>query len=273
MGLRFEKFTRENVDDVMGICGNIPGMDKNPAFVEGRTARRRWLLDMIGKYGTAGMVAYGDAGGARGFVECMPATAHPLGVFSPDVKRTAVIDCAWYVRDGVEPAGLAVRRAILDEMLATRFFDRLLGRKCRYVDAMTLKNAPIMQYDFYRSYGFLDAIEFTGLAAGRYLLRYPVLGDAVEARTEQLSFDCAGGKNVLVIGVHDQCHMPRMVAEKIRKAVDGVEGLSVKTVDYWETGTPAACEAAINGRPAFEEPVYFMDEQGIRDAIIAKMLK
>ena len=83
----------ENVDDLMSVCGNVPGMSKHPAFVEGRKARRQWLLDMIEKFGTVGMLAY-YGGSARGFVECIPASAHPMGVFSPDVKRTAVIDCA-----------------------------------------------------------------------------------------------------------------------------------------------------------------------------------
>jgi hypothetical protein len=273
MSLRFAKITQENVDDLMSVCGNAPGMSKHPAYVEGRKARRQWLLDMIEKFGTVGMLAYSDSGSARGFVECIPASAHPMGVFSPDVKRTAVIDCAWYAQSNGEPGGLAVRKAILDEMFSVKFFDKLLGKKCRYVDVLTLKNAPIMQYDFYRDYGFRDAVEFTGHATGRYLLRYPVLGDTVEARTEQLSFNCGADKNVLIIGTYDQCHLPRMVVEKIRKAVDDMEGLKIKVVDYWETGTPAVCEASINGMPAFGGPVYFMDDEGIREAVASKMLK
>lgn len=273
MSLRFAKITQENVDDLMSVCGNMPGMSRHPAFVEGRKARRQWLLDMTGKFGTVGMLAYDDSGIARGFVECIPASAHPMGVFSPDVKRTAVIDCAWYAQNGCEPSGLAIRKAILDEMLAVKFFDKLLGRKCRYVDVMTLKNAPIMQYEFYKDYGFRDAVEFTGHATSRYLLRYPILGDAVEARTEQLSFKCGDEKNTLVIGTYDQCHLPHMIVEKIEKAVEGIEGLKVKVVDYWETGTPAVCEASINGRPAFDGPVYFMDEEGIREAVSSKMVK
>ena len=273
MSLRFAKISKDNVDDVMSVCGNMPGMNKLPAFVEGRKARRQWLLDMIEKFGTIGMLAYGDNGSARGFVECVPASAHPMGVFSPDVKRTAVIDCAWYAQSGEEPVGVAIRKAILDEMFATKFFDKLLGKKCRYVDVLTLKNAPVMQYDFYNEYGFKEAVEFTGHATPRYLLRFPVLGDAVEAKTEQLSFNCDAGKNELVIGTHDQCHLPHMIVEKVKKAVEGVDGLKVKVVDYWETGTPAVCEASINGRPAFDGPVYFMDDEAIREAVISKMIK
>ncbi len=275
MSLSFAKITKDNVDDLMSLCGNIPGMNKHPAFVEGRKARRQWLLDMAGKFGTVGMLAYGGDGKAKGFVECVPASAHPLGIFSPDVKRTIVIDCAWYRMDknGEEPSGLAVRKAILDEMLAGKFFDKLLGKKCRYVDVLTLKNAPIMQYDFYKDYGFKDAVEFTGHATARYLLRYPVMGDSVEGKVEQLSFSVDAGKNVLVIGTHCQCHLPGMVNDKITKAVESVEGLKVKVVDYWETGVPALCEPCINGVPAFDGPVYFMDDEGIREAVTAKMLK
>jgi hypothetical protein len=275
MSLTFAKISKENVDDLMSVCGNMPGMSKHPAFLEGRKARKQWLLDMIEKFGTVGMLAYGKDGKARGFVECVPASAHPMGVFSPDVKRTAVIDCAWYTNytNGDEPAGLSIRKAILDEMFAVRAFDRLLGKKCRYVDVLTLKNAPIMQYDFYREYGFKDAVEFTGHATGRYLLRYPALGDAVEPRVEQLSFNCGADKNVLVIGTYDQCHLPFMVLEKIRKAVEGIDGLKVKVVDYWETGTPSVCEASINGMPAFDGPVYFMDDESIREAVTSKLVK
>ena len=121
-------------------------------------------------------------------------------------------------------------------MFATKFFDKLLGKKCRYVDVLTIKNAPIMQYDFYHEYGFKDAVEFTGHATTRYLLRYPVLGDAVESKVEQLSFDSGAGKNVLVIGTYCQCHLPYMIVEKVSKAVEGIEGLKVKTVDYWGVG-------------------------------------
>jgi len=100
-----------------------------------------------------------------------------------------------------------------------------------------------------------------------------VLGDAVEAREEQLSFNCGADRNVLVIGTYDQCHLPRMVVDKIRKAVEGLEGLRIKVVDYWETGTPAVCEASINGVPAFGGPVYFMDDESIREAVSSKMVK
>jgi hypothetical protein len=275
MSLSFAKITKDNVDDLMSLCGNMPGMNKHPAFVEGRKARRQWLLDMAEKFGTVGMLAYGGDGKARGFVECVPASAHPLGIFSPDVKRTAVIDCAWYRMDknGDEPTGPAVRKAILDEMFVVKFFDKLLGKKCRYVDVLTLKNAPIMQYDFYRDYGFKDAVEFTGHATVRYLLRYPALGDAVEGKAEQLSFSSDAGKNVLVIGTYSQCHLPGMITEKVTKAVEGIEGLKIKVVDYWETGVPALCEPSINGRPAFDGPVYFMDDESIKEAVSAKMIK
>ncbi len=275
MSLNFAKITKDNVDDLMGLCGNAPHMNKHPAFMEGRKARRQWLLEMIEKFGTMGMLAYGEDGKPRGFVECVPASAHPLGIFSPDVKRTVVIDCAWYRLDGNggEPTGLAIRKAILDEMFASKFFDKLLGKKCRYVDVLTLKNAPIMQYDFYKGYGFKDAIELTGPATARYLLRYPVLGDAVEGKAEQLSFSPDAGKNVLILGTYRQCHMPYMINEKVTKAVEGVEGLKIKVVDYWDAGVPALCEPSLNGKPAFDGPVYFMDEEGIREAVSSKMLK
>jgi hypothetical protein len=275
MSLNFQKITKENVDDLMSLCGNMPGMNKHPAFVEGRKARRQWLLNMIEKFGTVGILAYGGDGTTKGFVECVPASAHPLGVFSPDVKRTAIIDCAWYRMDkgGEEPCGLAIRKAILDEMFAGKFFDKLLGKKCRYVDVLAMKNSPIMQYDFYHDHGFKDAVEFTGHATMRYLLRYPVLGDNVENHVEQLSFDCGPEKNVLYVGTHEQCHLPCMVADKISRAVEGIEGLKVRVVDYWESGTPALCEPSINGRPAFDGPVYFMDDESIKESVTSKMIK
>ena len=262
----------------MGVCGNMPGMDKNPYFREGRQARREWLAETVKKFGTVGMLAYGEDGKAKGFVECVPASIHPLGVFSPDVKRTAVIDCAWYAggmsatpsQDG-EPTGVAIRKAILDEMLRTKFFDKLLGKKCRYVDVLALKNAPIMQYDFYNDYGFKDAVELQGCATVRYLLRYPVMGDEVESRVEQISFD-KGEKNTLVLGTYRQCHMPYMVVGKIKKAVEGIEGLNVKVVDYWEAGVPALCESSLNGKPAFDGPVFFMDDESIREAVKSKLI-
>ena len=278
MSLKFAKITEDQIEDLMSVCGNMPGMDKNPYFREGRQARREWLAETVKKFGTVGMLAYGGDGKAKGFVECVPATVHPLGVFSPDVKRTAVIDCAWYTggmagqgqtADG-EPAGVAIRKAILDEMLRTKFFDKLLGKKCRYVDVLTLKNAPIMQYDFYKDYGFKDAVELRGCATVRYLLRYPVMGDAVECHAEQVGFD-KGEKNTLVLGTYRQCHMPYLVVGKIKKAVEGLEGLNVKVVDYWESGIPALCESSINGKPAFDGPVFFMDDESIREAVKSKM--
>jgi hypothetical protein len=275
MSLQFAKITEENVDDLMSVCGNMPGMDKNPFFREGRQARREWLLETIGKFGTVGTLAYGADGKAKGFVECVPASVHPLGVFSPDVKRTAIIDCAWYASDrsggaAGEPNGLAIRKAILDEMLATKAFDRLLGKKCRYVDVLTIKNAPIMQYDFYREYGFKDAVELQGYATVRYLLRYPAMGDEIESRIEQVTFD-PGPKNTLVLGTYRQCHMPYMIVGKIKKAVEGLEGLNVKVVDYWESGAPALCESVINGMPAFDGPVFFMDDESIRESVKSKL--
>lgn len=278
MTLRFESIKEANIDDLMGICGNMPGLDKNPIFLEGRKARRKWLFEMAGKYKTIGMLAYGGDGKAKGFVECLPASAHPLGIFSDDPARTIIIDCAWYLQkrnmgdDEDEPAGTGIRKAILDEMFSTGFFKKQLGKKCRYVDVLTLKNAPIMQYEFYHDYGFKDAIEFTGHHTIRYLLRYPVLGDDIKPRIEQVNFGTGSDKNVLTIGTYDQCHMPRMVNAKILKAVEGIEGLNVNIVDYWETGFPVMCEATINGMPAFDGHVYFMDDDAIRESIKAKII-
>ncbi|OPY27751.1 MAG: hypothetical protein A4E28_01862 [Methanocella sp. PtaU1.Bin125] len=266
MVYRFEDIVEKNVDDLMSVCGNTPGIDRNPHFTEGRAARRQWLLEAVEKYGTAGVLAY-DGTRPVAFVECTPAHAHPLGPFAADPARTAVIDCAWYRQD----AGVAARRAILDDMFARKWFDKLLGKKCRYVDVLTIKNAPIMQYDFYKEYGFRDAVELQGHATVRYLLRYPVKGEKIEPRIEQINF-CDAGKNVLVLGVYRQCHMPFMIAGKIRKAVEGIDGLTVKVTDYWATGNPVACEAAINGKPAFDGPVFFMDDEQIRESVKAKML-
>ncbi len=36
MALRFEDITEKNVDDLMSFCGNMPGIEKNPHFLEGR---------------------------------------------------------------------------------------------------------------------------------------------------------------------------------------------------------------------------------------------
>lgn len=268
MSYRFEDITEKNVDDLMGVCGNMPGMDGNPHFKEGREARRQWIIETAGKYGTAGMLAYGDDGKAAGFVESIPAAAHPLGRFAADQMRTMVIDCAWYRRE----AGLVVRKAILDDMFAHHWFDRPLGNeKCRYVDVLTLKSAMLMQYDFYAEYGFKDAVEITGHATTRYLLRYPVIGDAITPRNMKIDF-CDAGKNVLVVGTYRQCHMPFLFAAKIRKAVEGIDGLSIRFVDYWATGNPTICEAAINGKPAFDGVVAFMNEEQIRESVKARMI-
>lgn len=273
MSLTFVKITSENVDGLMSVCGNMPGMSKIPHFVEGRQARRAWLLEMIEKFGTVGTLAYSDDGKAKGFVECVPASVHPMGIFSPDVKRTAVIDCAWYAQEKAgEPGGLAIRKAILDEMISAKSFDKLLGKKCRYVDVLTIKNAPIMQFDFYKDYGFKDAVELKGHATIRYLLRYPLLGDEVEGRVEQVSFDCGAEKNTLVMGTYRQCHMPYLVSAKVARAAEGIEGLKIKMVDYWESGLPSLCEPVINGQPAFDGPVFFMDDEAIRESIRSKMI-
>lgn len=268
MNYRFEDITEKNVNDLMSLCGNMPGLDKNPHFLEGRDARRQWLLEMIGKFGSIGMLAYSEDGKPAGFVEAIPAAAHPLGMFAADQVRTMVIDCAWYRRD----VGIEARKAILDEMFARKWFDRPLGnKKCKYVDVLTLKSDMLMQYGFYHDYGFRDAVEITGHATVRYLLRYPIKGDEVVPKTEQINF-CDAGKNVLVLGIYRQCHMPFMLAAKVQKAVEGIDGLSVKIVDYWATGSPTVCEAAINGKPAFDGPVYFMDDMQIREAILSKMI-
>ena len=62
MSLKFAKITEDNVEDLISFCGNMPGMDKNPFFKEGRQARREWLAETIKKFGTVGMLAYGADG-------------------------------------------------------------------------------------------------------------------------------------------------------------------------------------------------------------------
>jgi len=65
--------------------------------------------------------------------------------------------------------------------------------------------------------------------------------------------------------------MPYMVVGKIKKAVEGIDGLNVKVVDYWESGIPALCESSLNGKPAFDGPVFFMDDESIREAVRSKL--
>lgn len=267
MKYQFKDIIKENVDDLMSMCGNMPGLDKNPDFIRGRNARRQWLLEMIGKYGTVGVLAYDENGKVAGFVETIPAIAHPLRSYAGDLASTMVIDCAWYKHDH----GLPVRKAILDHMLATKWFDKPLKGECRFIDVLTLKGVPLMQYDFYHDYGFKDAITITGHSMTRFLVRYPVKGDNVIPKTIEANY-YDGGKNVLVLGTYRQCYMPFIVAAKVQKAVEGVEGLSVVLIDYWETGVPTVCEATMNGKPVFDDPVFLIPEEKIKDAIKAKMI-
>jgi hypothetical protein len=161
----------------------------------------------------------------------------------------------------------------LDEMFARNWFDKPLDNKdCRFVDVLTLKDIPIMQYDYYRDCGFKDAIEFAGYSTIRYLLRYPVHGDRITLQKKEVDF-CDADKNVLVVGIYHQCHMPFLVAAKIKKALEGINGLSIKMVDYWTTTNPMFCEATINGTLAFDKFVFFMDDEQIRESVKAKMIR
>jgi murein tripeptide amidase MpaA len=61
----------------------------------------------------------------------------------------------------------------------------------------------------------------------------------------------------------------RLIPEGLLKNFDG---LTIKVTDYWATGNPAVCEAAINGKPAFDGPVFFMDDEQIRESVKSKMV-
>lgn len=274
MSLTFKLITSNNVDDLLSICGNLPGLDTTAGFAEGRKARREWVTEMAEKLGAIGMIAYNESGKARGFVECIPATIHPLGKYSQCPEETLTIDCAWYKHDdGQEPSGLPVRKAILMEMVRMNAFDTILGRPCRYVDVLALKNPHMMQYDFYEAFGFKESLAITGGATVRYLMRLPLRGDVVIPGTEVIDLGCDAGKNVLVIGVYRQCYEPFILAEKVKNAVKDIDGLSVKVIDYWATGMPPMCDATINGQKAFEGSLFMMDEKAIKEAVIAKMCR
>ena len=66
--------------------------------------------------------------------------------------------------------------------------------------------------------------------------------------------------------------MPYLFLAKIQKALQGIDGLSIKVVDYWAAGTPTICEAAINGKPAFDGVVAFMTEEQMRESIQRKLV-
>ncbi|MDW5562903.1 MAG: hypothetical protein SA339_06710 [Methanomassiliicoccus sp.] len=267
MTYRFEDIAKSNVDDLVSICGNMPGVDKNPHFIAGRAARQQWVSGMIERFGTIGVLAYGQDGQAKGFVECVPSVAHPLGRHATDPRRTMTIDCAWYRQD----PGLPVRKAVLDHMFSTGWFDKRLDDGCRFVDVLTLKGAPLMQYDFYHEYGFRDAVELIGPSTSRFLLRFPVKGDVIASSTQVVDYP-SHDRNVLYLGAYDQCFMPFMVNAKIRDAVKNIDELSVKEVDYWGTGMPPVSEPYLNGEPAFERFVFFMDDEQIRESIRKKMV-
>lgn len=75
-----------------------------------------------------------------------------------------------------------------------------------------------------------------------------------------------------LLGLFCQCYMPFLTTGKIRRAVKGIEGLSIWVTDYWDTGNPAFCEAAINGMPVFKERAFFMSEEQIRESVKSLMI-
>ncbi len=266
MTLEILSINKDRIEDHLSICGNLPGMEDNPDFVEGKNNRKKWLEDTVEKFGTAGMIAY-DKGKPAGFVECVPSDHHPLKKYA-EKANSVTINCAWYLQD----YGLPVRKAILDEMFKTNFFDVFFedkeDKKCRFVDVLTIKDVPVMQYDFYTEYGFQEAVEFKQDVVQFFLLRYPINGGKVEKKIVKIEYKKE--KKIpyeLTLGTSRQCWYTNVVAGKVKRAALELGDINIIEKDYWETGEPALHEVLLNGVPAFKEPIFMKDEEEIKEML------
>ncbi|MFQ6051848.1 MAG: hypothetical protein ACE5K4_09170 [Candidatus Hydrothermarchaeota archaeon] len=266
MTLKIVSINKNGIEDHMSICGNFPQMEGNPDFIEGKKNRKKWLEDTIEKFGTVGMIAY-DKGKPAGFVECVPSYYHPLKKYA-EKANSVTINCAWYL----EEYGLPVRKAILDEMFGRNFFDVFFkdkeDKKCRFVDVLAVKGAPVMQYDFYIEYGFQEAIEFKQGAIQFFLLRYLMDGGKVEKKTFEIQYKKEVKRPYeLTLSTSRQCWFTNVLAGKVKRAALDLGDINIIEKDYWEKGEPLFNEVLLNGVPAFKEPIFMKDEEEIKELL------
>jgi len=146
-----EDVSKENLKDVLGICsGNTPSED--PVLEKGRELKRRWLLDMLERYGPCAKIAYLDEKPVAQILfypeETMPYIPNPR-------KDVIYLKCIFNPVPEAQRRGVggALLKALIDECHTG--LDCLGGRPCRFMITRPFPHEGYLPLnEFYEKYGF-----------------------------------------------------------------------------------------------------------------------
>ena len=155
--LRIDDVSEENVEDVLEICsGDRPFASvDDPILEKGREIKRKWLFDMLERYGSCAKIAYLDEKPVAQILfypeETMPYLHNPR-------KDVIYLKCIFNAFPKAQRKGVggALLKALINECHTG--LDCLGGRPCRFVVTLTFPLEGeihlITLSEFYSKYGF-----------------------------------------------------------------------------------------------------------------------
>jgi GNAT superfamily N-acetyltransferase len=152
--LNIENISKENIEDIFKICSwnrAFAPID-NPILEKGRELKRRWLLEMLERYGPCMKIAYFDDKPVAQVLyypeEAMPFLHNPR-------KDVVNMKCVYNSQPEArrKGAGTALMKALVDEGYSG--LECLGGRPCRFVVTIPFPHeGELPLNEFFSKYGF-----------------------------------------------------------------------------------------------------------------------
>ena len=222
--VRIENLQESNIDDLIYVCSSKRLSD--PIHQHGVKQKRRWLSEMLGKYGSYAKIAYyNDKPVAQ--ILYYPEKADVTKAF----KRVNVLVVNCIYNPTVEAQKLGIGTKLLQSVIqdAKQRKTCLGNRPCKFILAKAFNTGePLPMPEFYKKNGFLSTPEGN-------LLYLPIEGDYESAPPvgdyEPLHED----KNKALIFHGPICQFSYQFAKRIEEIIREVApNIKIETINEWE---------------------------------------
>jgi GNAT superfamily N-acetyltransferase len=263
--IRIENLSESNIEDLIHVCSSKRLSD--PAHVKGVEIKKRWLLDMLKRFGSVAKIAYLDD---RPVAQILyyPEDSNPTSLSTR--KGVLNILCIY------NPIPAAQRLGIGNRLLQSVIEDAKQGKICLGNETCTFivtkafdTGESLCLSEFYKKHGFLKA-------ENDELLYLPIHGTYEQNRSTGEYRPLLEDRNKALVFYSPQCQFSYQFATRISETIKEVAPeVSIELINADERPEEflkrKGCSLIVNARPIrtfFMETEKFKEE--IRQAIHKK---
>jgi GNAT superfamily N-acetyltransferase len=223
--IRVKNISKENLEDVFKICSSnrVFAPIDDPILKKAREVKKRWILDVLERYGPCSKIAYLDG---RPVSQLLFYPEEAIPYINAPRKNVVKLQCIYnpfpeFQRKGV---ATALMKALVDECHTG--LDCLGGKTCSFLMTLLFPHEGDLPLDeFYEKYGFKQGkgemfLEIDGKYVQREIPEYHPLPE---------------DRNKAVILYNPACEWGYFFAYKVKELLQGIDPVyPVEIFNIWE---------------------------------------